>query len=144
MGEGPGGAGRVGRGGARREAEALEPVEKIGPERFLPAHEMGAAGDVEEEPVAAADPDRRRVALAPLGQGRERFRIGLGVGRETREAGEKGLGVGERQAGADAGFLGRAIRRGDDEPAALGEGRDEGPRPPGGPRPRDPVGRESR
>lgn len=130
--------------GTGGEAETLEAIEEIGAERILPTHEMGAARDVEEEAISTVDADPGRVAMAPIGQGRERFGIGRGICGKARKARQDRLRVGERQAGADAGFLGEMIRRADDEPAALGQGRDEGLRAPYGPRPRDPLGRESR
>ncbi|MGB6539696.1 MAG: hypothetical protein WBF03_02330 [Xanthobacteraceae bacterium] len=54
----PGGAGRVGDGKPRRQAEIFEPRMKIGDESFLAAEKMRGAFDVEEKTVGA-------VLLAP-------------------------------------------------------------------------------
>src|SRR4029077_15614012 len=52
-GKGPGHSRRIGNGKARRKAEALETMRKIGNELFFSAEERSRACDVEEEAVGA-------------------------------------------------------------------------------------------
>ena len=99
-------------------AETGEAVAQVGHQRPLAAEEMGAARDIEPEPIGAVDGDQGRIAAAPIGEPRERRRIAGAVGREDGEIGPERPGIGQRQAGQDA--LGRrgAIGRHDEEPAA--------------------------
>ena len=146
-GDRPGGAGGVGEAEAERQAEGRGLGLDAGGERRLAAEEAGAAGDVEDEAVAA-----RAVAFlghpggeAP-GPAPERGAEGLGAVRLVRpgdEGGTDGAGVPERHAAAQPLDLGRAREAGEDEGSApVG---DDGERPVGeaGLGAQHPLGREA-
>ena len=83
-GKGPGHSRRVGDGKARRKAEALETMRKIGNELFFSAEERSRARDVEEKAVGAIlfieGRDRGRVARRPERQMLEGDRIAFRIG----------------------------------------------------------------
>ena len=126
-GDRPGGAGGVGEAEAERQAEGRGLGLDAGGERRLAAEEAGAAGDVEDEAVAA-----RAVAFlghpggeAP-GPAPERGAEGLGAVRLVRpgdEGGADGAGVPERHAAAQPPDLGRAREAGEDEALRAGRRR---------------------
>ena len=80
-------------------------------QRALAAEQMGAAGDVEIEPVRRIERHQRREAVAPVGDVIERLAIGGLVGIEHGQFGADGAGIGERQANREAGFDGEIVER---------------------------------
>ena len=61
----------VGDGGARLEAEALQPPQQIAAQLRFAAAKMGAAGDVQCQAVGRREAHQRRVAAAPVRQRRQ-------------------------------------------------------------------------
>src|ERR1700756_4689361 len=59
---------------------------------------MGAAGDVEIEPVRAIERDQRREAVAPVGDVIKRFGIRRRIGIEYFQMRTDGTGIGKRLA----------------------------------------------
>src|SRR5260370_22865376 len=86
---------------------------------------MCAAGDVEENAVAAVGRSPRTPAAAPFGEADERGGIARRIGLEDCEAGAIGLGIGERQAGLDPARNRLGIDRDDKPPVTGGGGGDE-------------------
>ncbi len=100
-GEGAGGVRPIGEGGPRLDAAAGEGGDHAVTKARLAAEEMGAARDVEDQPVGRLDRDHRREAAAEERDLLEEAFVGLGIGRGGGERGDAGAGVGERQAGAE-------------------------------------------
>ena len=67
-------------------------------QRALAAEQMGAAGDVEIQPMRRIERHQRREAVAPVGDVIERLGVGDLIGIEHRQFGTDGAGIGERQA----------------------------------------------
>ena len=86
---------------ARRPCCA-EPRDQIAGERRFAAEQMRAAGDVEHKTVRRIEPDQRRVAVAPIGDGFEQTPVGLRIGVRDRQARIHGARVGEPHAGLKA------------------------------------------
>ena len=79
-------------------------------QRRLAAEQMGAAGDVEEQPVRRIERHQRREAVAPVGDVLQRLAVGGFIGVVHGEFGTDGAGIGERQADGETGA--RPPRRG--------------------------------
>ena len=86
-------------GGARREAETVHARDEIVAQLLLAAEQMRAAADVEQDAVRRIGGDQRRVALAPVGDGVEQMRVGVGVLRHRGEIGMHGARLRQRHAG---------------------------------------------
>ena len=67
-------------------------------QRGLAAEQMGAAGDVEKQPMRRIERHQRREAVAPVGDVVQRLAVGGLVGVEHRQFGTDRAGIGERQA----------------------------------------------
>ena len=80
-------------------------------QRTLAAEQMGAAGDVEIEPMRRIERHQRREAVAPVGDVFERLAVGDLVGVEHRQLGADRAGIGERQADREAGAHGQIVER---------------------------------
>ena len=66
-----------------------QPPDDVGTQRCLAAEQMRAAGDVEHQASAVEqalriEPDQRRVAVAPVGDGLEQPAVGFGIGLDHR------------------------------------------------------------
>ena len=70
---------------------------------------MGAAGDVEKQPVRRIERHKRREAVAPVGDVAERLGIGGFIGVEHRQVRTDGAGIGERQADLEAEMRGSIV-----------------------------------
>ena len=108
---------------ARRPC-CVEPRDQIAGERRLAAEQMRAAGDVEQQTIRRIEPDQRRIAVAPVGDGFEQTPVGLRIGVHDRQAWIHGARVGEphadlksepRRAVGQRGDALRALDRGDDD-----------------------------
>jgi len=80
-------------------------------QRALAAEQMGAAGDVEIEPMRRIKRHQWRKAVAPVGDVVERLAVGDFVGVEHRQFGADRAGIGERQADREAGVDGKIVER---------------------------------
>ena len=80
-------------------------------QRAFAAEQMGAAGDVEIEPMRRIERHQRRKAVAPVGDVIERLAVGDLVGVEHRQLGADRAGIGERQADREAGAHGQIVER---------------------------------
>ena len=78
-------------------------------QRRLAAEQMGAAGDVEEQPVRRIERHQRREAIAPVGDIVQRLAVGGLVGIEHRQFRADGAGIGQRQADRKARMRGQVI-----------------------------------
>src|SRR5579859_6728711 len=72
---------------------------------------MGAAGDVEIEPMRRIECDQRREAVAPVGDVMKRFRIRRLIGVVHLQMRTDGAGIGERQPDREAVTRRRVIQR---------------------------------
>ena len=66
-GDPPGKTGRGRDGAARIDPHLEEPRQDILEQRLLAAEKMGAAGDIEKQPVTAVEGHKGRIAVAPVG-----------------------------------------------------------------------------
>ena len=71
-------------------------------QRALAAEQMGAAGDVEIQPMRGIERHQRREAIAPVGDIAKRLGVGDRIGIEHRQFRTDGAGIGERQADLEA------------------------------------------
>ena len=78
-------------------------------QRAFAAEQMGAAGDVEIQPMRRIERHQRREAVAPVGDVVERLAVGDLVGVEHRQLRADGAGIGERQADREAGAHGQIV-----------------------------------
>ncbi len=94
---------------AQRAADDLQ-------QRTLAAEQMGAAGDVEIEPMRRIERHQRREAVAPVGDIVERLAVGDFIGVEHRQLRADRTGIGKRQAdresGVHSGFVERMDQNG--------------------------------
>ena len=74
-------------GGARAKALRGEPADEVAAEGGFAAEQMRAAGDVEDQAVGCIEPDQRRVAVAPVGDGVEQGWSASGSASATAIAG---------------------------------------------------------
>ncbi len=88
-------------------------------QRALAAEQMGAAGDVEIEPMRRIERHQRREAVAPVGDVVERLAVGDFVGVEHRQLGADGAGIGQRQADREAGTHGQIVEGVDQQRVVL-------------------------
>ena len=140
----PGGARGVGHRRAAGEVVARQALGEIGQQRAFArlalAEEMGAAGDVEQQPGIAAEAagaagfgaflgegaaqriDRHpgRVAVAPVGQGLDQAMVGLRLAGRRDQVGHQGARIGQPHVRAQAGGAGVRVdaRSGADSPRA--------------------------
>ena len=70
---------------------------------------MGAAGDVQIQPMRRIERHQRREAVAPVGDIVERLPVGDLVGVEHRQLRADGAGIGERQPDREAGAHGQIV-----------------------------------
>ena len=82
---------------------------ELSQQRRLAAEQMGAAGDVEEQPMRRIERHQRREAVAPVGDIFQRLAIGGLVGVIDRQFGTNGAGIGERQADGETGTGSRFV-----------------------------------
>ena len=132
----PGGARGVGHRGAAGEVVAREALDQVGQQRafarLVPAEEMGAAGDVEQQAGIAAEAagaagfgsflgdgaaqriDRHpgRVAVAPVGDRLDQAAVGLRLAGRRDQVGHQGARIGQPHMGAQAGGAGMGVDRG--------------------------------
>ena len=142
-GQCPGRARRVGHGGAAGEVVARQALGEIGQQgafsRFAVAEEMGATGDVEQQPGIAAEAagtagrraflgqgaaqrvDRHpgRIAIAPARDALDQAVVGLGLARGGDEIGHQGARIGQPHVGAQAGIAGMGIEGGEARTAVV-------------------------
>ena len=133
----PGGAGRVGEAEAGLDAEAREPCRDLAHERRLAAEEVGAAADVQQQPVVAAGLALAFVgvhrtpggeAVAPEREPLQPPPVRLRLGGRGDEACKQGAGVGKAHAGAEARRAGLAVDRPQHRPAPARRHQREGAR----------------
>ena len=121
----PGGPRRIGDRRAREEPEGAQAGGEIGQQPLLPAEQMRAARDVEEQPVGAARlvPRRRdgRIAQAPERQPAQGGGIGGRVGIARLQVADLGAGVGEKLSLREAAGSRGPVER-DDARTALARG----------------------
>jgi len=72
---------------------------------------VGAAGDVEIEPMRRIERHQRREAVAPVGDVVERLAVGDFIGVEHRQFRADRAGIGERQADREAGAHRQIVER---------------------------------
>ena len=65
---------------ARQNPDGRSAASSSSQHRLFAAEQMGAAGDVEEQPVRAVERHQRRVAVAPVGEAFEQPAVGLRIG----------------------------------------------------------------
>jgi hypothetical protein len=84
------------RGKSRPHAEALveQARQEIVEHRLFAAEEVGATGDVEEQPIRAIQRHQRRIAVAPVGQAFEQPPVGFRIGFLHFERGVHGASIG--------------------------------------------------
>ena len=99
-------------------------------QRALAAEQMGAAGNVEIQPVRRIERHQRREAVAPVGDIVERLSVGDLIGVEHRQFGADGAGIGERQADREAGAHGQIVEGIDQQRVVLLGDDDAGARHP--------------
>ena len=75
------------------------------------AEQMGAAGDVEKQPMRGIERHQRREAIAPVGDIVQRLGVGDLIGIEHRQFRTDRAGIGERQADLEAGARRDIIER---------------------------------
>ncbi len=92
-----GGLGRARDGRAERETAALHPAADRRQQRALPAEEMGAAGDVEQQALGAIERDQRGEAIAEGGEPHQQGLVGLRLGLDRDQPGNAGPRVGQGQ-----------------------------------------------
>ena len=117
-GERPGGARRVGEAKTGLDAEAGDPRRDLVHERRLAAEEVGAARDVEQQPVLAVHRAPGREAVAPEGEPLEPLPVRRRVGARCDEVGVQSAGVGKAHAGPQPLSPGLAVDRPQHRPAA--------------------------
>jgi hypothetical protein len=105
---------RTDRKALRRQGIAQQP-EQIG----LAAEQMGAAGDVQEQPVWGIERYQRREAVAPVGDVLQCPGVRRHIGIEHLQMRADGAGIGERLADRKAIARGRVIQRIDDKRIVL-------------------------
>ena len=127
-GERPGGARRVGKAETGLDAEAGDPRRDLVHERRLAAEEVGAARDVEQQPVLAVHRTPGREAVAPEGEPLEPLPIRRRVGARRDEARVQSAGVGKAHAGPQPLSPGLAVDRPQHRPTAAGRHQREGDR----------------
>jgi len=114
----PSGARRIGEGESRRQTECLKPMGNIVEELVLAAKEMGSAGDIEEETVAAVflapHRDGRRIAHCPQCQTTKCRFVGLGVEGAHLQAFGFGPRIGHPFAYPEPHFFGCYVGSGND------------------------------
>jgi len=114
----PCGARRIGEGESRRQTECLKPMGNIVEELVLAAKEMGSAGDIEEETVAAVFlapyRDGRRIAHRPQCQTTKCRFVGLGVEGAHLQAFGFGPRIGRPFAYPEPHFFGCYVGSGND------------------------------
>ncbi len=114
---GPGDAGMIGDGGARRQLHFPELSEQAGKQAGFAAGEMGGVADVEPKRAAAfgwktpIDGDEGRVALAPGSRGLQELPITIGIGWMDDKAGNASSRFGAGHAGQQSGALGKRAKR---------------------------------
>ena len=117
-GERPGGARRVGEAETGLDAEPSDPRRDLVHERRLAAEEVGAARDVEQQPVLAVHRTPGREAVAPEGEPLEPLPVRRRVGARRDEVGVQSAGVGKAHAGPQPLGPGLAVDRPQHRPAA--------------------------
>ena len=126
---------------AGRQAKAAQPRQQILAEPLLPAKKMGAAGDVQPQPRAAARAFLRRrppaqrikrgpgaVAPHPVGQFFQRGAVRLRITLAGHQFGAKRAAIGQRQPRRHAGGQRRRGNRGQKKAGAVLSQKGEGPR----------------
>ena len=101
----------AGDGGADGKALRGQRVAHQPHHRGLAAEQMHAAGDVEKQAMRGIQRHQRREAVAPVGDGIQRVRVGGFIGIEHLQLRTDGAGVGERQADLKAEARGRVVER---------------------------------
>ncbi len=91
--EGPGSTRRGCGGRPRAIAEAVQARDDFFAQGVFAAEQMGAAGDVEEQPVVAVHRGPWRVAAAPIGQKRQFELVACRVRRNGTQSFAPGVGV---------------------------------------------------
>ena len=109
---------RVGEAETGLDAEAGDPRRDLVHERRLAAEEVGAARDVEQQPVLAVHRAPGREAVAPEGEPLEPLPVRRRVGARRDEAGVQSAGVGKAHAGPQPLCAGLAVDRPQHRPAA--------------------------
>ena len=100
-----------GGGNGRADGKALprQCPRELPQQRRLAAEQMGAAGDVEKQPMRRIERDQRRETVAPVGDVFQRLAVGRLVGIINRELRTDGAGIGKRQADGKTGADGRLV-----------------------------------
>ncbi len=105
----PGAADGVGDGDTRRKTLQPEPLHDVAAKGRLAAEQMRATRDVQRQSGRRVEPDERRIAIAPVGDGREQDAVGIRIGVHDGEGRIHRLGVGQCHAGAQAEPRGRIV-----------------------------------
>jgi hypothetical protein len=78
----------------------------MGTQGGLATEELGTAGDVEQQAIAAIHSRQRRPAQAPEGQALQQRGLGRRIRRPQHQPGADRLGIGQRLAGEDGRTVG--------------------------------------
>ena len=90
--------------------KAIEKIVQHGP---LAAEKMGAAGNVQKEPVGAVERHQRRIAVAPVGEAIEQPPVGLGLGFDNFDRGMHGACFRNAHADPELQLPSPRVERGD-------------------------------
>ncbi len=86
---------------------------------------MGAAGNIEMQPIRAVERDQRRIAVAPVGKRVQEGGIGKRIGRQHLQIGMHGAGLGNALAAGKLQAFGVAIERDNAHGIVLLGGKDD-------------------
>ena len=106
---------RIGRAGGRGACGKPRPrhaMQHVSAQSRLPAEEMRAAGNIEDQAIRRIERHERRPAVAIIGDGLEQRRIGGRIGIEHGDLRHSGTRIRERQAYSEAKCDGFLVERG--------------------------------
>ena len=116
---------RIGTGAAQAQLLAAHQSDRLARQCLLAAEQMGAAGNIQHQPVRRIERDHRREAVAEVGQPLETVLLGLGTVRHRQQPGHARLRVGQRHAGLETERQRILVQRVQPEGAALAGNEDE-------------------
>ena len=142
--EGPCGPFRVGDADRRSYPHAFQPEPRMFGHGLLASEQMGAAADVEQQPVRRIESDPRGQKIRPVPQGAQQRRFPGFVGGLDRKIRADRASVGQRKAGVQPVFPRDLVDVGQDPGAFESGGDGEGSRQARVAAPRQPIKRQLR